>query len=95
MKSRIAASRAVYRLLANDPEFARELDAQLLIAKALEEVARLMAERGVTKAELARRIGTRTGQVTRILQGRTVLSLRLLADIAHALGARVELKLKD
>jgi len=56
-----------------------------------EEVGRLMDERGVTQAELARRLGTSRAYVAKVLRSTTNLTLATMAKLALALDARVDL----
>jgi transcriptional regulator with XRE-family HTH domain len=52
-----------------------------------------MERLGVSRSELARRLGTSPAYVTKILRGDTNFTLSSLAKIAEALGSRVELRL--
>lgn len=49
---------------------------------------------GVSRSELARRLGTSPAYVTKILRGDTNFTLGSLAKIAEALGSRLELRLE-
>jgi transcriptional regulator with XRE-family HTH domain len=59
----------------------------------VEEVERMMEENGVTRAELARRLGSSPAYVTQMFKGLFNPTLLTLAKVAMALDARVELKL--
>src|SRR5690348_11759657 len=59
------------------------------ILDATEAICRLMNERGVNRAELARRLNTTRGHVTQLLSGEHNLTLRKLSDIFYALGSGV------
>ncbi len=59
----------------------------------VEEVERMMAENGVTRAELARRMGSSPAYVTQMFRGLFNPTLLTLAKVALALDAQVELKL--
>lgn len=59
---------------------------ETLIADAQELIVSLMRHEGVTRSELARRLGKSKGFITHILSGERNLTLRTLADCAHALG---------
>jgi len=78
------------RLMEN-PEYRRLFAMEGLVTDAAELVARLMAEAGVSKAELARRLGTSRAHVTQLLGGETNMTVRTLAELAFALGAEVKL----
>lgn len=58
-----------------------------------EQVGRLLEERKMTRAELARRLGTSPAYVTKILHWTANLTLESMAKIALALDARVTLEL--
>ncbi|HDQ99126.1 MAG TPA: XRE family transcriptional regulator [candidate division WOR-3 bacterium] len=58
-----------------------------------EDVGRLMEERGINQAELARRLGVSRAYVTRLFHGTFNPTVETLAKVALALGARVELRL--
>jgi transcriptional regulator with XRE-family HTH domain len=56
-----------------------------------EEIGRMMDERGVSQAELARRLGTSRAYVAKVLRSTTNLTLATMAKLALALDARVDL----
>lgn len=58
-----------------------------------EEVIRLMSERKMSRADLARKLGTSPAYVTKILHWTANLTLVSMAKIALALDARVSLSL--
>ncbi len=58
-----------------------------------EEVGRLMEEQKVSRAELARRLGTSPAYVTKILHWTANLTLTSMSKIALAFGSRVHLNL--
>ncbi|MEE8585278.1 MAG: helix-turn-helix transcriptional regulator [Acidobacteriota bacterium] len=62
-----------------------------LILDATEGLASLMERQGITKADLARRLGRSRGYITQILAGSRNFTLRTLAEVANALGYRVHL----
>lgn len=66
-----------------------------LILEVTERVCQALEERGVTRAELARRLGVTAGEIShRLNEGRN-LTLRSLADMLHALGYDARLELDD
>lgn len=73
-----------------DPEFARLFAEEGLINTAQELLARQMQKQGVSKDELAKRLGVSKAAVTRLLGGRNP-RLRELAAAMHALGASYKL----
>jgi plasmid maintenance system antidote protein VapI len=78
-----------------DVEHRRLFAQERLIADAAEEIYVAMERGGgTTRAALADRLGKSKAFVTQILSGSRNLTLRTLADIAEALGQRVELRLR-
>jgi antitoxin component HigA of HigAB toxin-antitoxin module len=53
------------------------------------DVGRLMDEQGVSRAELARRLGTSRAYVTKLLGGNANFTLETMSKVATALGAAV------
>lgn len=64
---------------------------EALILEAQELIVGLMQREGVTRVELARRLGKTGGFVSHILSGKRNLTLRTLADCAHVMGYRLTL----
>lgn len=58
-----------------------------------EQIAKAMKQAGVSKAELARRLGKSRAYVTQILQGDVNFTVESLVKIAESLGYKLELKL--
>lgn len=83
--------RTRHEVLMEDPEFRRLLSIEALVAQASEVIARLMAEQNVTKAGLARRLNKSRAWVTQLLSGKANMTIRTLAEVAHALEAEVQL----
>ena len=73
----------------NDPDYW----AEGLKLDFAEEVGRLMEEQKVSRAELARRLGTSPAYVTKILHWTANLTLTSMSKIALAFGSRVYLSL--
>lgn len=70
-----------------DAVYAREaamVDASELIARALEQA-------GMSRADLARRLGVSRGEVTARLKGERNITVRTLAETLHVLGVRLVL----
>jgi transcriptional regulator with XRE-family HTH domain len=76
--------------LMRNPEYRKLFAIEGAITEASELVARLMAEAGITKAELARRLGKSRAYVTQLLGG-TNMTVRTLAEVAFELGAEMKL----
>jgi transcriptional regulator with XRE-family HTH domain len=70
----------------------RLFERESLAFDAAELISLLMEEKQVTKAELARRVGKTRGDITQLLNGSRNMTMHTLADLAFALGARIELK---
>lgn len=58
-----------------------------------EETCRIMDEKGISRAELARRIGKSPAYVTQILRGDTNFTIGTMVRLAQALGCRLRLHL--
>ena len=52
-----------------------------------------MEEQGVTRAELARRLGTSQAYITRVLSGNANFTLKTMSKLALALGLQLEVGL--
>ena len=70
----------------------RLFEQEFLLISATELISALMQEKNVSRSELAERIGKSKSFVTQILRGQHNMTLRTLADLAWALGARVQLQ---
>jgi len=81
-----------FEQLMESPEFRKQYAIEGLVTEAGEFIARLMQQQGVTKAELARRLGKSRAYITQMLSGSTNLTVRTLAEVAYALGAEVRLE---
>lgn len=78
-----------------DPEHHKLFEQERLIVDVAEEIYAAMERgEGVSRAGLAQRLGKSRAFVTQILSGSRNLTLRSIADIAGALGQRVELRLR-
>ena len=74
-------------------KYPRETAQERLILLASEAICRAMQANKVSKAELARRLGTTRAAVTRNLSGSQNMTLRTFADMATVLGKEVRLTL--
>ncbi len=66
----------------------------MLVTQLMNEINWHMRERGLTRADLAGRMGVSPGRVSQVLSGGENLTLRTLASLATALDARFELDLR-
>ncbi len=81
-----------FEQLMESPEFRKLYAIEGLVTEAGEFIARLLQEKGVTKAELARRLGKSRAYITQMLSGSANLTVRTLAEVAYALGVEVKLE---
>lgn len=81
-----------YRDLMKDPSFQRLLASESLVTEAAELIARLMDEKKVNKAALAKRLNRSRSWVTQLLSGKTNMTVRTLAELAFALESEVNLQ---
>ncbi|MCZ2150600.1 MAG: helix-turn-helix transcriptional regulator [Bryobacterales bacterium] len=61
------------------------------MTEASEMIARLMAERNVSRADLARKLNKSRAWVTQLLSGKANVTIRTLGEVVYALGAEVKL----
>lgn len=83
-----------YRKLAREAESSEEYWKAVAIDDFTRELHNLMKRRGVTNAELARRIGVERQYITKLLGGANV-TLQTMVKLALALGAMIRLHLAD
>lgn len=67
-------------------DYERLLAQERLILDATEAIVGLLDEGGVTRQELAKRLGKSKSFVSQLLSGERNMTLRTLADLGHALG---------
>ena len=77
--------------IAND-ERRRLYERESLAFDATELISLLMEEKQVSKAELARRVRKSRAHITQLLNGSRNMTMHTLADLAFALGSRIEFK---
>jgi len=77
------------RLLEKDPLFV----AELMKLEFADDLVRLLEARGLKRTELAEKLGTNRGYVTRVLNTEYNLSVETMAKIALALDARISLRM--
>jgi transcriptional regulator with XRE-family HTH domain len=88
---RVEKYRERVRSIENTPEFHLEL-VKLAFA---EELCRLLEEQGVSRGQLAERLGTSRAYITRILRTDYNLTAETMVKVALALDARVVLSLQS
>ena len=77
-----------------NPESRRLYEEERLILWTTEAVAETMANQGLNRAQLAEVLGTSRPNVTQLLSGSRNMTLRTLAALAHACGARAAVQLE-
>lgn len=73
-----------------NPEFAREYEALGEEYEVIRQIIRARIIAGLTQAELAKRIGTRQSNVSRIENGNSNPSIAMLKRIADATGTKLQ-----
>jgi len=79
----------------------KDLEAQVdeelsrLITQLTNEITVHLREQGLTRAELASRMGVSPGRISQVLSGGENLTLRTLAALATALDAQFDLQLSS
>jgi antitoxin component HigA of HigAB toxin-antitoxin module len=71
------------------PAKRRMYEQERLIIWTTEEILRVMEERGMSRADLARTLGISKASIGETLNGESNITLRKLADVAWALGGRM------
>ena len=80
--------------LADDPDFARDVDAELQAMRVEQELVALRQARGVSQRQLARMLGVTQPVIARIESGRSQnIGLQTIVRVARALGGRVQLRI--
>ena len=72
--------------IAASPELMREFQKERLVTEIGELISRIMHEKGVTRKELADRLGTSRAFVSKLLRTGSNMTARTLADVFFALG---------
>ena len=79
----------------DDPAFRRAYAREDLIEAFLHEVERVMSEQGISRAQLAQRLGCSAANVTRILRRTSNLTVATMAEMALALDLRVRVQMES
>ncbi|HEU0076951.1 MAG TPA: helix-turn-helix transcriptional regulator [Longimicrobiaceae bacterium] len=75
-------------------EARRMYEQERLVVWATERIYEAMEEGGLSKADIARDLGTSRANVTGLLNGSRNMTLRTLADLAWVCGQRIEISLE-
>ena len=78
-----------------DPEIRRFYEEERLILWTTEEIAEAMVAHGLSRADIADRIGTSRANVTQLLSGSRNMTLRSLARLAYACGMRAAIQFEE
>jgi transcriptional regulator with XRE-family HTH domain len=78
--------------LMQTPEFRREFAVEGFIADTAQVIWELMEQRNLKQADLARLLNKTPAFVSQLLNGKANMTVRTLAEVAYALGAKVSLK---
>ena len=89
------ANEAWIKRQTESPEARRRYEEERLILWTTEAIWKAMDDQGLTRAELAERLGTSRANVTQLLSGTRNMTLRSLAALAHACRLRADVHLKD
>lgn len=77
------------------PEARRRYEEERLILWTTEAIWKAMDEQGLTRAEMAEKLGTSRANITQLLSGSRNMTLRSLASLAFACEMRVETRLEE
>ncbi|WP_338832839.1 Antitoxin HigA1 [Moorella humiferrea] len=80
--------------LMKNPAFRKEYEDLEPEYQLVRSIIQQRIAKGMTQAELAKRVGTRQSAIARLESGRYNPSLRFLKKVAKALDAKLEVRLK-
>lgn len=86
------AVKTLFEKFIEDPKRRQHYEREALALQASELIFELMEQEGMTKAELAERIGTSRAYVTQVLNGSRNMTIHTLADLAFATGCKIRLE---
>jgi ribosome-binding protein aMBF1 (putative translation factor) len=79
----------------SEQSYERLLRQETLIMDATETICEAMQEQGISRSDLARKIGKSKGFVSQVLSGKRNMRLRTLADMATALDIQIVVRRRD
>ena len=79
-------SKSYFEKFVSDSNRRRLINQEMFILEATECLARLLEKEGVSKTELAKRLGKSRAFVTQVLAGGRNMTMRTFADILSVLG---------
>lgn len=71
-----------------------ELEAKIIMAKFLEKIQEIAAQKGLKKKDLAQKIGTSASYITQLYRGHKLLNLMTLAKFQSALDIEFDIVIK-
>lgn len=71
-----------------------ELEAKIIMAKFLEKIQEIAAQKGLKKKDLAQKIGTSASYITQLYRGNKLLNLMTLAKLQRALDIEFDISIK-
>lgn len=71
-----------------------ELEAKIIMAKFLEKIQEIAAQKGLKKKDLAQKIGTSASYITQLYRGHKLLNLMTLAKFQSALDIEFDIAIK-
>jgi len=71
-----------------------ELEAKIIMAKFLEKIQEIAAQKGLKKKDLAQKIGTSASYITQLYRGHKLLNLMTLAKLQKALDIEFDIAIK-
>jgi len=78
--------------LTNTPQGLRLYQQERAIQEVTDLICELMEQQKVARSELAQRLGKTKGYITQMLDGRTNMTIRTVADVMTALGFSVRVQ---
>ena len=85
----------VERLEHSSTEARRLLNQEKLILEVTEALSEAIEEQGLTRSEVAKRLGKTKGFVSQLLAGGRNLTLRTVADVADAIGISLKVAVEQ
>ncbi|MCK9228092.1 MAG: helix-turn-helix transcriptional regulator [Syntrophorhabdaceae bacterium] len=84
----------VKEILLKDPEFAEEVKKLEPEYQIISQLIKARIEQNITQEELAKRIGTNQGNISRLEKGNSNPSLQFLKKVALGLGKELSISFK-
>jgi transcriptional regulator with XRE-family HTH domain len=84
--------KTIFEQFVSDPKRHRIYEREALALRASELIFELMEKEGVSKAQLAERIGASRAHITQALSGARNMTVHTLADLSFVLGHKIELE---